>query len=87
METTRLSSKGQVIIPVSVRKTHRWAAGMDFLVIDTADGVLLKPKPPFSVSQLADVAGMFKAKVPVRSEAQIKAALDASIKQAWRDRR
>jgi AbrB family looped-hinge helix DNA binding protein len=86
METTRLSSKGQVIIPASVRNARRWASGMDFLVIDTADGVLLKPKPPFSATQLADVAGMFKDKVPARSEAQIKAALDASIKQAWRGR-
>lgn len=86
MLTTRLSSKGQVIIPSALRNAHRWAAGTDFLVIDTSDGVLLKPKPPFTTTQLDDVAGMLKHKVPTRSDAQIKSALDAAIKQAWRDR-
>ncbi len=86
METTRLSSKGQIIIPSALRQAHRWQAGMDFLVIDTGDGVLLKPKLAFPVTQLAQVAGMFKGKVKAKSDAQIKAALDASAKQAWRDR-
>ena len=39
METTRLSSKGQVIIPKSVRSAHRWEAGLDFQIIDTGDGI------------------------------------------------
>ena len=53
METTRLSSKGQVIIPKAVRSAHRWEAGLDFLVIDTGDGILLKPKAPFETTVLA----------------------------------
>jgi hypothetical protein len=32
------------------------------------------------------VAGMFKAKVPVRSDAEIKAALDEEMRRTWRDR-
>ena len=53
METTRLSSKGQVIIPKTVRSAHRWEAGLDFLVIDTGDGILLKTKAPFETTVLA----------------------------------
>ena len=86
METTRLSSKGQVIIPKAVRNAHRWEAGLDFLVIDTGDGILLKPKAPFEATVLADVAGMFKTKVPVRSDAEIKAALVEKMQRTWRDR-
>jgi AbrB family looped-hinge helix DNA binding protein len=86
METTRLSSKGQVIIPKSVRSAHRWEAGLDFQIIDTGDGILLRPKAPFEPTELADVAGLFKAKVPSRSDAEIKAALDQHIRKAWRDR-
>lgn len=86
METTRLSSKGQVIIPKSVRSAHRWEAGLDFQVIDTGDGILLKPKAPFAPTALADVAGLFKAKVPARSDADIKATVDSAIKKAWRGR-
>jgi AbrB family looped-hinge helix DNA binding protein len=86
METTRLSSKGQVIIPKAIRTTHRWQAGLDLMVIDTGDGILLKPKAPFIGTVLADVAGMFKARVAKRSDAEIKAALNAAIKRQWRGR-
>jgi AbrB family looped-hinge helix DNA binding protein len=86
METTRLSSKGQVIIPKAVRNAHQWEAGLDFEVIDTGDGVLLKPKAPFEPTQLADVAGLFKSKVPAKSDAEIKSALVEQIQRTWRGR-
>lgn len=68
METTRLSSKGQVIIPKSVRSPHGWEAGLDPQIFDTGDGILLRPKAAFEPTALADVAGLFKAKVPARSK-------------------
>lgn len=43
MQTTLLSSKGQVIIPKTLRDAHRWHAGTRLEVQDTADGVLLRP--------------------------------------------
>jgi AbrB family looped-hinge helix DNA binding protein len=86
METTRLSSKGQVIIPKAVRNAHQWQAGLDFEVIDTGDGVLLKPMAPFEPTQLADVAGLFKSKVPAKSDAEIKSALVEEIQRTWRGR-
>ena len=33
METTRLSSKGQVIIPKTLRDAHHWLAGQEFIAI------------------------------------------------------
>jgi len=56
MDTTKLSSKGQVIIPKPVRTAHHWEAGQDLVVIDTGDGVLLKPKTPFQETNIDDVA-------------------------------
>ena len=47
METTRLSSKGQVIMPETLRDAHHWLAEQEFIAIDTGDGILLKPKNPF----------------------------------------
>ena len=38
METTKLSSKGQVILPVSIRLAKQWRAGVEFAVENTADG-------------------------------------------------
>lgn len=56
MQTTKLSSKGQVIIPKPFRAAHHWEAGQELLVIDTGDGVLLKPKPAFPATQIEEVA-------------------------------
>ncbi len=43
METTRLSTKGQVILPKSVRTSRAWMPGTRFAVEETAEGVLLRP--------------------------------------------
>ncbi len=86
METTKLSSKGQVIIPKAFRSLHRWASGLELMVIDTGDGLLLKPKTPFSPSELSDVVGMFKNKVAARTDEEIAAALDVDVRRQWRDR-
>ncbi len=86
METTKLSSKGQVIIPKAFRSLHRWASGLELMVIDTGDGLLLKPKTPFSPSELSDVVGMFQNKVAARTDEEIAAALDADVRRQWRDR-
>jgi len=43
MQTTTLSSKGQVIIPKTLRAALRWAPGTQLEVHDTPEGVLLRP--------------------------------------------
>lgn len=53
---TKLSSKGHVIIPKPIRSSHHWAAGQALIVIDTGDGVLLKPKTPFKETKIDEVA-------------------------------
>jgi AbrB family looped-hinge helix DNA binding protein len=45
--TTTLSTKGQVILPKSIREGRRWGPGTRLLVEDTPEGVLLKPAPLF----------------------------------------
>lgn len=54
---TKLSSKGQVIIPKILRDAHHWQPGQELIAIDTGDGILLKPKQPFAETQLENVAG------------------------------
>ena len=58
--STRLSSKGQVIIPKSVRTQYHWEAGQELMVMDTDDGILLKARKPFDETRLTDVAGVLK---------------------------
>jgi AbrB family looped-hinge helix DNA binding protein len=43
---TRMSGKGQVVIPKDVRDAHDWREGVDLEVIDRPDGVLLRRRTP-----------------------------------------
>jgi AbrB family looped-hinge helix DNA binding protein len=60
MKTTKLSSKGQVIIPKSLRSRYNWHAGQVLNVIDTGEGLLLKPSQLFGKTELDQVAGVLK---------------------------
>jgi AbrB family looped-hinge helix DNA binding protein len=60
MATTRLSSKGQIILPKSVRDTRKWGPGTEFSVENVDDGVLLRPVRTFAPSSMKDVLGCLK---------------------------
>ena len=60
MQTTKMSSKGQVIIPKALRSRYSWGTGQKLDVIDTGDGILLKPSRTFQKTRLDEVAGMLK---------------------------
>jgi len=60
MQTTKLSSKGQVIIPKALRSRYNWSPGQKLAVIDTGDGILLKPSQSFKKTELDQVAGILK---------------------------
>jgi AbrB family looped-hinge helix DNA binding protein len=58
--TTLLSTKGQVILPKSIRDRRRWPAGTKLEVEDTPDGVLLKAAPIFAPTDPDKVFGCLK---------------------------
>lgn len=58
--TTRVSTKGQVILPKAVRVKRNWPAGAELVVEDTPEGVLLKAAPVFPPTRFEDVAGMLR---------------------------
>jgi len=41
--TTRMSSRGQVVIPEEIRTQYGWDSGMSFVVIGHADAIILQP--------------------------------------------
>jgi AbrB family looped-hinge helix DNA binding protein len=57
MARTRLSSKGQVIIPKGVRERHGWRAGLELEVEDHGDGVLLREASRFPRTTVEEVYG------------------------------
>ena len=85
METTKLSSKGQVIIPKALRSAHHWEAGLELVVVDTEDGILLKPKTPFEISSLNDVAGCLHSHSVMNKQPEdIEAAIRQKLREEWR---
>ena len=53
--TTVISTKGQVILPKTIRRHRRWDTGTRLLVEETPEGVLLKSAPVFSRTRPEDV--------------------------------
>jgi len=60
METTKLSTKGQVILPNAIRSARAWTPGTEFAVEETRNGVLLRPIGNFPKTRLDDVAGSLR---------------------------
>lgn len=83
MEVTRLSSNGQVIIPMSLRLAHQWEPGQEFVAIDTDNGVLLQPKPPFQTTTLEEVAGCLRYEGPAKSLEDFDQAIVQTLKEQW----
>ncbi len=83
METTRLSSKGQVIIPKPIRSAHRWDAGQELEVIDQADGVLLKPKSPFDETVIDEVASCLVHTGKARTLDDMEEAIKKGVKDRF----
>lgn len=84
METTRLSSKGQVVLPKSVREAHGWAAGTEFVVESTADGVRLRAKAPFPQTILSQVFGSVSYAGPAKSLEEMDRGVRAAVGRRYR---
>ena len=84
METTLLSSKGQVIIPKTIRSSHHWRPGTRFVVEDVQGGVLLKPLSSFPATDLQSGLGCVGYKGVAKSLDEMRAAIDDEMARAWR---
>lgn len=84
MNITRLSSKGQVIIPKPLRTLHHWEAGQELVVIDAGDGILLKPKTPFAETSIKNVAACLKPKGNAKTLDDMEAAISKGIRDKYK---
>jgi AbrB family looped-hinge helix DNA binding protein len=80
MPTTRLSSKGQVILPKSVRDARHWGSGTAFSVELVEDGVLLRPMQQGTPARLLDVAGRLRKAGPAHSTEEMDEAITAELR-------
>jgi AbrB family looped-hinge helix DNA binding protein len=82
METIRLSTKGQLVIPNEIRKAHHLAAGTEFMVSFVGAEIRLTPVPSFPKSTVAEVAGLLakrgrKAVADKTTQDKIRASIKA----------
>lgn len=78
---TRLSSKGQIVLPKSLRDAHSWVAGMEFTIESTTEGVLLRPAALFPPSELDEVAGSLTAKLKLLTPTELRQAISGEVRQ------
>jgi AbrB family looped-hinge helix DNA binding protein len=78
---TRLSTKGQIILPKELRVSRAWEPGTEFTVEESGDGILLRPAARFPDAKLEDVAGCLRPKSRRRSgtDAQMRAAISREV--------
>ncbi len=83
METTKISSKGQVVIPKSLRVAHHWEAGQELVVVDVGDGILFKPKSPFEETNINEVAASLKFTGKTRSLDDMDEAIRKGVRKQY----
>jgi AbrB family looped-hinge helix DNA binding protein len=79
MPTTRLSTKGQLILPKDIRTARAWGPGTEFTIEETDDGILLRPSGRFPATSLDEVAGCLRSKKKAKTIAQMHAAIGREI--------
>ena len=80
---TRLSSKGQIVIPLQIRQSHGWNPGVCFSIIDEGDSIVLKPALSKKSTTLAEVVGCAGYTGPAKSLDDMDAGiLEEARKQA-----
>lgn len=85
MLVTKLSSKGQVIIPKPIRNAHHWEIGQELIVIDVGDGVLLRPKKPFPPTKINDVAACLNYSGPTITLEEMEEAIQIGVREHYHD--
>lgn len=81
MYVIKLSSKGQLVLPASLRQARRWRTGDEFVLEEVADGVLLRPRKPFPATRLDEVAGSLRFDGPPKTVEEMDAAIAAAVRE------
>jgi AbrB family looped-hinge helix DNA binding protein len=87
VETVKLSSKGQIVIPKAMRDDMHLPPGTEFVITMTATGLTLTPKTLFPKTSVREVRGFLARRgrtltddddIKARIKARLRAQDDAS---------
>ena len=81
METVKVSSKGQIVIPRALREAGHVQPGTEVIISAIADGLLLTPAKRIKPTKVADGLGMLakpdRKKLP---DAEVKRRIGTMLK-------
>jgi AbrB family looped-hinge helix DNA binding protein len=78
LPTTRLSTKGHVTLPKSIREAEALKPGAEFIIERTPKGILLRPVKT-APSRIEDVSGCLRYRGKPKSVAEMDRAIAIQI--------
>ncbi len=81
--TTRLSTRGQLVLPKSLRDRRGWRAGDNFVVEDRPEGVLIRRADAQAPSRMEDVFGCLGAAKRAVSIEDMNSAPGDYVRRRW----
>lgn len=84
MPTTVVSSKGQVIIPKPIREARHWGAGQRLEVVESKEGILLKPASLFPPTTIEEVSGCLNYQGEAKTLAEMEAAIAKGVRETFK---
>lgn len=83
MSRTRLSSKGQVVLPKEIRDRLRWPAGTELDVEAQGEAVVLRARRTRRRTTLDEVIGCIPYHGPPVSLAEMDTAVEQAAREMW----
>jgi len=80
---TRLSSKGQVVLPKAIRDKRGWGPGAELIVEERPEGVLLRRAAKAEATRVEDVFGRLGPVDRIVSIAEMNEAVFAEARRRW----
>lgn len=81
MTTTRLSTKGQLILPKEVRERHGWEPGTVLEVVERGDAVLIRPLATVPETRLEEIVGCTGYRGPARTVEEMDEAIEREARR------
>lgn len=80
---TRMSEKGQVVIPKDVRQRLRFAPGDRLDIVERTDGVLLRKARPPSTESFDEITARIRARIGYDGPAVTISEMREAIADLW----
>jgi AbrB family looped-hinge helix DNA binding protein len=71
----RLSTKGQLVVPKEIRERHGWSAGVELVLEDLGDRVVLREVQGLPETRLEDLIGCTGYRGPARTLQEMEAGI------------